>query len=194
MTFSDAIYHPQRVADAQNDGNQEGTCAVGMHTQLKRGAHMGRYNSSVHTLVCTGVEFDVQRRGVGREEGGLWLHHIKVESTARHRRRYWISRWGSRPFVMIKTHLRQKQIGFLTTPCNMPSFTRPHIHPLTHTKTCEGKAIQYFMQVIYQCHSASLYLAYLYNHTVYIRCICGLHRSSHWPWFAVCLTCCMEGI
>lgn len=70
MTFSDAIYHPQRVADAHNDGNQEGTRAVWYAYAAQEGhihTRAGRYNSSVHTLVCTGVEFDVQRRGVERE-------------------------------------------------------------------------------------------------------------------------------
>lgn len=105
----------------------------------------------------------------------LWLHHIKIESSAQCRRRRGISRWGSRQFVTIKTHLRQKQIAFLTTPCNTPSCTRAHtrtsVSPCTCTYTCEGEVIHSLTQVIYQCHSESLYLAHLYNHTVYIKCM-----------------------
>lgn len=94
--------------------------------------------------------------------------------------------------MIKKTHLRQKQIAFLTTPCNIPSCTRTHtytrgpplarMHTHTHKSTHTRAPTWNIEWYIFSCR---LFINAIQQHytwhiciTVYIKCICGAIQEA----------------
>lgn len=130
----------------------------------------------------------IEKGGLGLQ---LWLHNIKVEREAQVESEWvhgemldFYMRFMSICHDKKKNHLKEKQIAFLTTPCNTPLCTHTCTRAFhTYTRTCAHMWAQSygFSHTGYLSMPFSIIIDSIY---VYIICmwatLMGVRYKIHW--------------